>query len=652
MYDKVSIKVRIFEIFIGLYIIRNNIISRSISEVWFKNKNQDEDENFIVDSQDNTAYDEPSLDMNSENINHDLEQEIHGEDNDDDDLEDYFAPNNPVSKFQPTMLQNDIICAPGEGNFPKSVLFDDAAEEITFLKIYGGKRTNYPKDLSYAACCKSEIRRYDRRCALNITKIFYSYKKLVASKLIQAINTSLTKTNQTMGLTAREALCDEKMNDFFASNEARLFLRTIRSSPQFWEWKKSEINAMIRQLGCPTFFITFSPAEIDWLELIVILFKVVYNRKITIDQAKKISRSEKIDIVSKDPVTVSRYFENRIMELLKYTNSPAGPFRNHMISDYFWRDDFQNRGSPHVHMLTWHNNAPKYLTNFETKQEYIDNTRLCCEFIDKYITCERPNDDSNCVICDYDEEINNDLQLDELNISNDNSNSSYTSSQKARNANKLKFQVNLKYQEHAHKTNCRIIKENGEEMCKYNFPKPILDETIILKPLKDDDDYDLPTKEEAFELYIKIRKQLKKVHDDYKKYNILVDLDLFLKDLSITYEQYILALRTSIISPTVFLKRSCRELMLNQYNKKLIVRHRANMDIQFVTDPYGAAQYVAAYMLKSNAAMSTLLKKAMEEMKNGNLSIRQKLNKLANKFQIYLVKTMTMILMMTYTKKY
>lgn len=220
-----------------------------------------------------------------------------------------------------------------------------------------------------------------------------------------------------------------------------------------------------------------------------------------------------------------------------------------------------------------------------------------------------------------DEEINNDLQLDELNISNDNSNSSYTSSQKARNANKLKFQVNLKYQEHSHKTNCRIIKENGEEMCKYNFPKPILDETIILKPLKDDDDFDLSTKEEAYDLYIKIRNQLKNVHDDYKKYNSLVDLDLFLRDLSITYEQYILALRTSIISPTVFLKRSCRELMLNQYNKKLIVRHRANMDIQFVTDPYGAAQYVAAYMLKSNAVMSTLLKKAMEEMKNGNLSI-------------------------------
>ena len=228
---------------------------------------------------------------------------------------------------------------------------------------------------------------------------------------MQAINTSLTKSNQTLALTAREALSKERMDDFFTTNEARLFLRTIRSSPQFWEWKKSEINAMIRQLGCPTFFITFSPAEIDWLELIVILFKVLLNQIITIDEAKSIGKDDRIFIVSQDPVTVSRYFENRIMELLKYINFPAGPFSKNLICDYFWRDDFNTRGSPHVHMLTWNNNAPKYLTCFVTKKEYDENTKLCCQFIDQYITCSRPMD-SNFICDDGDEDNDNENEKD------------------------------------------------------------------------------------------------------------------------------------------------------------------------------------------------------------------------------------------------
>ena len=292
MYDKVSIK-KIKEAITFLVkqdlFIEKNI---SVSSDWFSNKDADV-ENFIVDPLDKRAYEGTLLTDNEVNNQEEFENDS-DDDEDDDDINkiDYFAPNNITSKLQPTMLQDDVMCAPGEGNFPKSVLFDDAAEELTFLKIYGGKRTTYPKELSYAAICKSEIRRYDRRCAINITKIFYSYKKLVASKLVQAINTSLTKSNQTLALTAREALSKERMDDFFTTNEARLFLRTIRSSPQFWEWKKSEINAMIRQLGCPTFFITFSPAEIDWLELIVILFKVLLNQIITIDEAKSIGKDE------------------------------------------------------------------------------------------------------------------------------------------------------------------------------------------------------------------------------------------------------------------------------------------------------------------------------------------------------------------------
>ena len=73
--------------------------------------------------------------------------------------------------------------------------------------------------------------------------------------------------------------------------------------------------------------------------------------------------------------------------------------------------------------------------------------------------------------------------------------------------------------------------------------------------------------------------------------------------------------------------------MMNPYNKKIFVRHRANMDIQYVIDPYGCAAYISSYMLKSNATMSRLLKNAVDEVVNDNQStVRQRLVRVANKF--------------------
>lgn len=37
----------------------------------------------------------------------------------------------------------------------------------------------------------------------------------------------------------------------------------------------------------------------------------------------------------------------------------ASPFREHRVVDYFLRIEFQNRGSPHAHILLWLENAPQ-----------------------------------------------------------------------------------------------------------------------------------------------------------------------------------------------------------------------------------------------------------------------------------------------------
>ena len=51
------------------------------------------------------------------------------------------------------------------------------------------------------------------------------------------------------------------------------------------------------------------------------------------------------------------------------------------IADWFYRVEYQQRGSPHIHMLLWLEDAPVYGRNED------DVT----SFIDKIITCERPS---------------------------------------------------------------------------------------------------------------------------------------------------------------------------------------------------------------------------------------------------------------------
>ncbi len=62
--------------------------------------------------------------------------------------------------------------------------------------------------------------------------------------------------------------------------------------------------------------------------------------------------------------------------------SPSHPIGKTV--DYFYRVEFQQRGSPHVHCLFWIENAPRIDLN--TDEEVV-------RFIDEYVTCELPSED-------------------------------------------------------------------------------------------------------------------------------------------------------------------------------------------------------------------------------------------------------------------
>ena len=72
--------------------------------------------------------------------------------------------------------------------------------------------------------------------------------------------------------------------------------------------------------------------------------------------------------------------------------------------------------------------------------------------------------------------------------------------------------------------------------------------------------------------------------------------------------------------------------MVNGYNVKILRLHRANMDLQFILDPYACVAYIINYINKSNRGLSKLLREVVEDARRGNVSHKECLRRIGSKF--------------------
>ncbi|VDI23725.1 Hypothetical predicted protein [Mytilus galloprovincialis] len=129
-------------------------------------------------------------------------------------------------------------------------------------------------------------------------------------------------------------------------------------------------------------------------------------------------------------------FDHRFHMFLKdVIMSEAQPIGK--IIDYFYRVEFQQRGSPHTHCLFWVENAPKF------GEDDIDDI---ITFIDKYITCEIPDEKE-------DKELHD---------------------------------IVMAVHQHS-KKHSKSCKKKGT-VCRFNFPRPPSTRTFISEPSDPDKD--------------------------------------------------------------------------------------------------------------------------------------------------------------------
>ena len=467
------------------------------------------------------------------------------------------------------------VLAPGQGRTPVSVFKDKHSEELAYPNIYCGQSRPDNKlrkvPVYYSEICKSELRHQDRRVAQDPDNLFFKTKKLQMKMMLDKVQIAMRKCKcKDLSLRAGTLKDPVMVNDIVFKDIGYKFLNTVRGSPPYFQAVAKDLFAMIRQLGPATFFASFSAAETRWKHLLKILGNVVDGVDYSDEDVDNLTWVDKCRLIQSDPATCARHFDRQVQLLFRFLKDAVEPLGQ--LVDYFYRVEFQQRGSPHIHCLLWTKDSPKI----------DDDMQSVIEFIDKYISCAKPTVESN-------------EEMSEL-VAN---------------------------QMHRHSHTCR---KGRKFQCRFGFPKPPMPSTVILEELPAD--MDVNAKLAHGKAYKVIQKELKAMGTGEA-----IDFDEFLARLKLTLDEYILAIRSSLKSTTIFLKRTPSEIRVNAYNPALIKAWHANMDIQFVTNVYACAVYIASYVTKSQRGMSELLRKAADEavLNDGN-SIRQQLRAVGNKF--------------------
>jgi hypothetical protein len=164
--------------------------------------------------------------------------------------------------------------APGEGNKPLGLFTHKDSEYLSFPTIFCGERRVENKDrlvpVHYSTVCKWEMRSQDRsevRVAKSVPNIFYKLKKLQIKRIQDTASVALALWKcKTKGkkYKAGDLKSEDSIQRLVHLDEGFTVLRNLRGSPPYFEKCKKDLFAMIRQLGKPTWYCSFSAAETRW----------------------------------------------------------------------------------------------------------------------------------------------------------------------------------------------------------------------------------------------------------------------------------------------------------------------------------------------------------------------------------------------------
>ena len=253
----------------------------------------------------------------------------------------------------------------------------------------------------------------DKRFAGNTDLLFYALAESDKYRVQQKIGIVCAQRNQEQG--------EPRENDLpAAGTDPSSYMSAIRGSAPYWAKYCGDLIAMIKQLGIPTFFLTFSFDDLNSEDAVTALWIAENGSDSESTCPTDLSFEDRKRLLNRHPIAAARHFSMRVTKFLQLLKSRSEDIFGHKLLDFSIRIEFQARGSPHAHCILWLEDVPEF------------NTPEGILFIDRNVSCSLKPENKDLVI---------------------------------------------KYQNHRHSATC--FKRNSRT-CRFQFPKQPCEETTII----------------------------------------------------------------------------------------------------------------------------------------------------------------------------
>ena len=151
------------------------------------------------------------------------------------------------------------------------------------------------------------------------------------------------------------------------SNRVLRYAASLRGTRQYWMQQRTRLIAMVDTLGLPTIFFTHSAADLHWPEL-----SHLYGEQ----------NVRQSGALIENPALADWFFYHRFQKFIEvYYSGILGAY------DFWYRFEWQHRGSPHVHGVAWLRNAPNVEQSLEDGNT---SRRQLINFIDSLVCTHNP----------------------------------------------------------------------------------------------------------------------------------------------------------------------------------------------------------------------------------------------------------------------
>ncbi|XP_078320119.1 uncharacterized protein LOC111115941 [Crassostrea virginica] len=205
--------------------------------------------------------------------------------------------------------------APGEGKNPIRILQEPGNEAKTFPYLFPSGRFSWNDNrdtrITLSRYFNNRLMNTDDRFAKDSSYIFFSQFMSDLNQVIEKTQISIRKSVTRLGadqkITSDMVQDPQILSNLMKNDEALRFMQPIRGTPAYWSSAQKDLFAMLRQLGIPTWFCSFSAAEHRWNDAVSSILKQQNDNR----DPTSLDWSEKNEVLRSNPVTVARMFEHR-----------------------------------------------------------------------------------------------------------------------------------------------------------------------------------------------------------------------------------------------------------------------------------------------------------------------------------------------------